>query len=362
MCETNIPRLERMIKYLRPLRKEKFVLICRRIKFRAAFHQAIADVPVYLYDNPAQLTSLLRQFRHVKLMHAFESRSKFQNIARRSLNVPFIFDCQDLSVIYHGLKPPVPWIRRNLKDEKACLENANHIIAHSLEYNQAVRFYKIAKKPVTFFPFYLDDDAVGERKEKSANEPLSMVYLGGLGDSATRNPFNLTLYGNALKKLSITLDVYPSPLAPSSITDAYNDYAAKQSGFRMCKSVPSNELAATTARYHYGFIPFFKTAGDHTIGPFKFKYGTTLKMVNYVEAGLGVVCSDDFEWQAWLVKRYGIGIIATQLEHGNLPAELGDNTVRASCEANIRKHTAGWLLSTQIPRISAVYDRLTAKR
>ncbi|MFN9115717.1 MAG: hypothetical protein ACK5XN_37165, partial [Bacteroidota bacterium] len=54
VCEANIPRLERMIKYLRPLRSEQFVLLCRRSKFRAGFHQAIADIPVYLYENPAQ--------------------------------------------------------------------------------------------------------------------------------------------------------------------------------------------------------------------------------------------------------------------------------------------------------------------
>jgi len=314
VCEANIPRLERMIKYLRPLRSEQFVLLCRRSKFRAGFHQAIADIPVYLYENPAQLRALLLQFKEVKLVHAFESRSKFQNIARKQLKAPFIFDCQDLSVIYHGLHPPVPWIRRNLNDEKACLEGADHVIAHSLEYNQAARLYGIPKKPVTFFPFYLDDDAVKERINKPSEEALRMIYLGGLGDAATRNPFNLTLYGKALARLGIGLDVYPSPLTPASITDAYARYAAGQPGFRLCKPVPSNELGAVTARYHYGFIPFFKTAGDQTIGPFKFKYGTTLKMVNYVEAGLGVVCSEDFEWQAWLVKRYGIGIIAPK--HG----------------------------------------------
>lgn len=362
VCESNIPRLERMVKYLRPLRKEQFVLICRRSKFRAGFHQAIADVPVCLYDNPAQLRNLLKQFRDVKLVHAFESRSKFQNIARKQLKAPFIFDCQDLSVIYHGLQPPVPWIRRNLNDEKACLMGADHIIAHSLEYNQAVRLYGIPKKPVTFFPFYLDDDAVKERVEKAPAAALCMVYLGGLGDAATRNPFNLTLYGNALARLGIQLDVYPSPLTPASITHAYEQYALQQPGFRLCKPVPSNELGAVTARYHYGFIPFFKTAGDQTIGPFKFKYGTTLKMVNYVEAGLGVVCSEDFEWQAWLVKRYGIGIIAPELEQGILPDSLGDPAVRASCEANIRKYTPGWLLSVQIHRIAAVYERLTGAR
>lgn len=362
MCEANIPRLERMVKHLRPLRTEKFVLLCRRSKFRKAFHQAIADVPVFLYDNPAQLRSLLRQFRQVKLMHAFESRSKFQNIARKYLQVPFIFDCQDLSVVYHGLEPPVPWIRRNLKDEKECLEGADHIIAYSLEYNQAARFYGIRKKPLTFFPFYLDDDAVRERKTKPATQPLSMVYLGGLGDAGTHNPFNLTRYGQSLQELGISLDVYPSPLTPKAITDAYDTYAAQQPGFRMCKPVPSNELGATTARYHYGFIPFFKTAGDDTIGPYKFKYGTTLKMVNYVEAGLGVVCSEDFEWQAWLVKRYGIGIIAQELEQGRLPAALGDPSVRAACEAHISSHTPRWLLSAQIPRISAIYDRLTGER
>jgi hypothetical protein len=59
------------------------------------------------------------------------------------------------------------------------------------------------------------------------------------------------------------------------------------------------------SKYHFGLIPFFQTTSEQSGD--KYRYSTALKLFNFIEAGIPVVCSEDITFQAWMVTRHNAG-------------------------------------------------------
>jgi hypothetical protein len=76
--------------------------------------------------------------------------------------------------------------------------------------------------------------------------------------------------------------------------------------FHFHHSVSQDQLATELNKYHFGLLPFFKINSGQSAD--KFKYATTLKLFNYIEAGIPILVSEDLVYQNWIIKRSNAGL------------------------------------------------------
>ncbi|MBI4929398.1 MAG: hypothetical protein HY841_01455 [Bacteroidetes bacterium] len=319
-------RIPRIAKWVKRSGEYSTILVCSQRGYFEKFSNNEFDA-VFLFRNAFHLKRILKQLPQVSLMHAFAPKSYYPNIARQTLKVPFVLDMQDVYSIYYGLNPALGWLKKELPHERECLEKADGLVAHSLEPNVAFRKYGIKKKPKTiFFPLYCDDDVFqkspslpSRREGVSSLSPWgrdgegSLVYAGGVAGSH-RNPKQ---YGNIqfheiiniLSKQEIHFHIYPSPSNIRADYEEYEQIAKQNSFFHFHEPVAQDKLAEELSKYHFGFHTGFVNKELHKQSYDKYKYCTTLKLFNFIEAGIPVIISENIVYQSWIVKRYKSGIL-----------------------------------------------------
>jgi len=356
------PRTSRMAKWLYRSGSYSAVLVCSKRGFVEKFSGSEFD-GIYLFRNKWHLKRILRAIPGVSLLHSFAPKSYFPDIARETLNVPFIHDMQDVYATYYGLTPSLRWLKKELPHERNCLEKADGLVAHSLEPNVAYRKYHTPKKPPSlFFPLYCDDDSFLEVKKAPVSDEIHLVYAGGVAGSH-RNPkqYGSIQFQGLIKQLSaqkIHFHIYPSPSNVRADYEEYEVLDGQNPYFHFHQPVAQQDLAGELNKYDWGILPFF--AGQNEQSPDKYKYATTLKVFNYLEAGLPVIVSKDIIYQCWIIERYGYGIGISGSQITDLRS-LITPLVHDSMLKNIPFAREKLSLKNNIPRLEAFYDEILAK-
>ncbi|MBI2271663.1 MAG: hypothetical protein HYU69_15070 [Bacteroidetes bacterium] len=306
------PRIPRMAKWLKRA-DSSFValLLCHRSGYVEKFSNDSFDQTI-LFRNEWHLRRIIRQLPSIYIIHGFAPKSFFPDIARKMAKCPYVHDMQDVYSIYYGLNPTLNWLKKELPHEKECLEKADGIVAHSLEPNAAYGLFKTKQKPKTlFFPLYCDDDVFQQNNKILDPDNMHLVYAGGVAGSH-RNPkqYGNIQFHNLIKTLSeqkIHFHIYPSPSNIKADYEEYEKIAKGNSYFHFHNPLGQEVLAKELSKYHFGILPFFKELSEQSLD--KLKYATTLKLFNYIEAGIPLIVSGDLDYQSWLVNRYQIGCI-----------------------------------------------------
>lgn len=306
------PRIPRMAKWLKREGNFYFVLLCHQRGFVQKYTDPSFDETL-LFRNNWHLKRLLKGIKQIDLVHGFAPKSYYCNVARKSVDAPYIHDMQDVYATYYGLNPDLNWLKKELPHERECLEKADGVVAHCLEANVAFRKYGIKKKPKTlFFPLYCDDDFFQEHTKKFNPDEIHLVYAGGVAGSH-RNPKQ---YGNIqFQKLITTLSeqkihfhIYPSPSNIRADYEEYEQIAKQNSYFHFHEAVAQQDLAKELGKYDFGIHTGFVNDELHTQSAEKYKYCTTLKLFNFMEAGIPTIISDNLIYQAWILERFGGGV------------------------------------------------------
>lgn len=307
------PRIPRIAKWLKKEGCYNTVLVCHKRGYVASFNNSGIDETI-LFRNQWHLKRIICQLKHIYILHGFAPKSYYCNIARKTAKCKYVHDMQDVYSIYYGLNPSMRWLKKELPHERECLEKADGLVAHSLEPNAAYRLYGIKNKPKNiFFPLYCDDDVFIEPKKNFDSSNIQLVYAGGVAGSH-RDPKR---YGNiqfhqtieTLTKQGIHFHIYPSPSNVGADTNEYIDIAKKNKLFHYHEPIYQEKLADELSKYDLGLLPFFKHFSEQS--ELKLKYATTLKLFNYLEAGLPVVVSKDISYQSWIIERNAIGVAIT---------------------------------------------------
>ncbi len=304
------PRIPRMAKWLKREGNFYFVLLCHERGFVEKYTDPSFDETI-LFRNNWHLKRILKGLKQIDLLHGFAPKSYYCNEARKSVNVPYIHDMQDVYATYYGLNPDLNWLKKELPHERECLEKADGVVAHCLEANVAFRKYGINKKPQTlFFPLYCDDDFFQEHTKKFNPNEIHLVYAGGIAGSH-RNPKqygNIQFHGliETLTKQGLHFHIYPSPGNQPIEYEEYEAIGKKNPLFHFHQPVAQQELAKELGKYDFGILPFFKVLSEQSED--KLKFATTLKLFNYMEAGLPIIVSSDLTFQSWIINRYKVGI------------------------------------------------------
>ena len=306
-----MPRISRMAKWIKRDGRFSTVLIANKTGYVEAFSNEEWD-GVYLFRNQYHLMRIIKQLRGVYLFHAFAPKSFYPDVVRRMVNVPFLIDFQDVFTCYYGLDPKIRWLKRELPFERDCLLLSDGIVAHSLEPNRALRKFKLkVKPPAIFFPLYCDNDAFLENAKTLDAADIHLVYAGGVaGSHRDKSHYGSIQFHDLIKSLNdqqVHFHIYPSPSNFRADYEEYEQIARTTEYFHFHQAVPQDAIAGELNKYHFGLLPFFSSHSDQSNE--KYKYATSLKLFNYIEAGLPVLVSADLTYQSWIACRYDAGII-----------------------------------------------------
>ena len=356
----NLPaRIARIIKWHKRSEDYCAVLICHKDGFRDKYSNPSID-HVLLFRNEWHLKRILKNLKNVSLIHAFGPKSFYPAVAKKATDIPFVYDMQDVLVVYYGLNPEIRWYRNELPYEKYCLKNADGLVSHSLEFQEGLRRYEINNKPRNiFFPLCCDDDVAENKKGNFNPESIHVVYVGEVAGSFRDSKQFATIQFHYIieefSKQKIHLHLYA---APGTMSDDINEYKSieKQNPFlHMHETVHQSKLAHELSQYDFGLIPFFFKDTIHSWE--KFKYSTSLKLFNYAEAGIPIISTKDIVFQSWIVERYGMGITINKTDIPNLKSIIGKMDYNLFLK-NIEMNRPQISLSKHLPRLLKFYKTL----
>ena len=352
------PRIPRMAKWLKREQELELSLICHQRGYVAKYNDPAFDRTL-LFRNKWHLKRILKAHTF-DLLHGFAPKSYYCNVARKSIDCPYVHDMQDVYATYYGLQPSLNWLKMELPHERECLLKADAVVAHCLEANISFRKYGIHPKPPSlFFPLYCDDDFFQPKMRKQLANEIHIVYAGGVAGSH-RNPKQ---YGNTqfhalieiLSKQELHFHIYPSPSNIRADYEEYEEIAKTNPYFHFHEPVSQQALAKTLNQYDFGILPFFKELSEQSAD--KLKYATTLKLFNYLEAGIPIIVSTAIDYQAWLVNRSKTGLLIQLEDRTRLRekiSKLNYSVLLQSVEVTRKK----WALSLNTKRLISFYDSL----
>lgn len=359
------PRIPRMAKWLKRSGNYFTILLCKKNGFVPEFAGHDFD-RIHLFRNAWHLKRLLRSLGKTDIIHGFAPKSHYGNVARKFSKATYIHDMQDVYTIYYGTNPSMRWLRAELPHERECLLYADGVVAHCLEANVALRVLKADPKPPTlYFPLYCDDDCFIRDAKKISDTEIHLVYAGGVAGSH-RDPKH---YGNIqFHKLIETLTaqglhfhIYPSPSSNRTDYEEYEVISKTNARFHFHQPVAQENLSRELSQYHFGIHLGFINDASHKQSVLKYKYCTTLKLFNFIEAGLPMIISENLTYQAWMSTRYGGGISITREN----VEELGRMLKQIDYGERQQKLYAGreqLSLKKHIKRLDSFYQKIKSGR
>jgi hypothetical protein len=356
------PRIPRLAKWLKRNSNYHLILLCHKRGFVEAYIDDEFD-GIILFRNQWHLKRILKRISDIKLIHGFAPKSKFPNIARVFLKRPYIQDMQDVySIYYINEEINLKWLKKELPHEKACLEDSSGIIAHSLEPNIALRMLRLQKPQTLFFPLYCDNDFFQNNNKVIRSENIHVVYAGAVAGSHRKSD----QYGNIQfrRLIQIVADqkihfhIYPSPSNIKADYEEYIQLSEQNSYFHFHNPVNQSILTQELNKYHFGILPFFKSLSKQS--DLKIKYATTLKLFNYLEAGLPVIVSKDLTYQNWLLNRYNSGINIDITSITNLRHIL-ENVDYIKLRETVSRTREELSIESNLPRLLSFYSKIQTK-
>lgn len=363
------PRIPRLTKWINRDNRYSAVILIHQDGFSKEYTSKEQGLLLF-YRNEWHLKRIISRVK-VHLIHGYAPLSRFPSVAllavkKYNKRIPFIMDYQDVYVTYYGTNPvdAVSWLKDDLSYEKICFNNTDGLIACSKEPyigDKAWNSKKISSR--LFFPVYTDNDVFELNKSKASPDEIHLVYIGGIYGKSRDSKF----YGIAqlhwlidmLLPQKVHLHVYASPGVSKADKDEYHKIASENNYFHMHEPIAQTDLSRELSQYHYGLIPFFK--GTSEFEDTKFKYAATLKIFNYLEAGIPVLTSRDYEFQAWLTERYKLGIVfENKNDFKNFSEKINLIPYEKQLESLIKGREI-LSLKSQYPRMIKFYDSFSAK-
>jgi hypothetical protein len=252
-------------------------------------------------------------------VYAFASKPSYPAAFIKESKLPFVYDPYDCFSIYYGKKPAAKWLTPEVAGEEFCIKYANGLIARNPELREASRLFGIKNPNNILFPDYCDETRFIDSKLKK--EEISFVYSGGIyGKHELKTSHGLTDFFDTIEKLDlqkIDFHIYPSPLLRKESYYDYIDAQQQYAHFHFHKSISQEKLSEELSQYHFGILPHFRSEKSN-LSDEKMRTASSLKLFNYLEAGLPVIVSAELEFMAWLVKRYKIGFAIQKEDVVNL--------------------------------------------
>ncbi len=125
-------------------------------------------------------------------------------------------------------------------------------------------------------------------------------------------------YADDFRRAGVNLHVYPAPNYPFHCP-VYEAERKRNPWFHMHRPLSPGRIRERIARHDFGFMMFLPSPA---IPPAYHEHVLTLRLFTYLEAGLPVLCTEEFRAVAGIVREYGCGIVLPGPSVAGLPARM----------------------------------------
>lgn len=355
-------RVARMARWVKQTSNRKCILVAQKAVFTPALSNDSFD-KTFLFRNKWHLLKILKSYggRNV-IIHSFgpphEAAFELIKLSKeKNEKQVILFDFQDLMISNFGLNPPFSYMKKDLDREKFILNNADGIVAHSLELQTAKKYFGEIKTPKLFFPLYVDNVAFKEKANKIDDE-LHLVYVGGVHSKFQNKDYfgGLQLYWlvEKLNEQKIHFHIYPAPTNRKEDLIDYIKFDKKFDYFHLHEPVSQANLIEEINKYDFGVIPFFHNTNNKLNA--KRTYCTTLKLFNYIEAGIPMIIGEDTAFENFLGQRFNSSISFTYEMFDDVRKNLSSINYNETLE-HIRQTRETYSLENNIQKLLEFYKR-----
>ena len=352
-------RIGRIAKWTKRKSAYKIHLICSKNGFLDQLSNNTFETTL-LFRNTWHLKRILKRYSHPNvIIHSFGPPHlaafevmKMNTLAKR------VFDYQDLMITNFGFEAPFAYMQKELEKEEFILNKAELIVNHSLELQVAKKNYESIPGKKLYFPNYTDNDFFIEKPLKRNNE-IHLVYAGSVYSKFRNSDYfggsQLHWLIEKLNNQGIHFHIYPAPTNVGANLVDYEKMHEELEFFHLHQPLKQEELSMALSAYDFGVLPFFDRLTK--VLPQKRRYSTTLKLLNYAEAGIPVIMSEDLEFQHHLGNRVGVAIRTSWDEFGELKNKIEDLDLE-EIHQRIQMNRERYSIEKNIARLLAAYKEI----
>jgi hypothetical protein len=150
---------------------------------------------------------------------------------------------------------------------------------------------------------------------------LRMVYAGGVLEHDATPPelFPIRTMPRTFRSFleqGFHIDLLHDPHRPIDATEGtrvYRELAEEFPGFRILDGVPPDRLPETLSAYDFGVVVTHIDRDVLKVGPGLMRGAVGTKLFGYIEAGIPSIVCKEYEYTAWFVENFGLGVaLATE--------------------------------------------------
>ena len=303
---------------------------------------------------------LKRYLKHVLIYYGSDSRFCSLHIEKH-LGYK-IFDNYDNYSLYYKGKSPYLFMNQLIISEKKCYTYCDLVLARNIEASESLRNFSLAMKRKFFLPDICEESKFCFKQKDKINlsKNVNLVYCGGLYGHKERNRTHgfddfSDLY-KALKDTNLIIHLYPNPFQNESHYRSILELSKVNLNVRVYQSIPYKKLVEEITQYDFGIIPHY-ILESYNVNPIKLKYATSNKFINFLEAGLPIIITDELVFMAWLVTRYNLGTVISKKDFEKLPEIVSKVDYSYLCQ-NVEKFR---IKLASLDRVTLLYNYLNKK-
>src|SRR3972149_6153124 len=317
---------------------------------------------VHIYDTYYELANILKEIKPymIHVQGSMLGSDFLCMLAKLLSSSKIVFEFYDVPSLTINMEDSInAWGKKNTElgffaEQFAC-ENADGIIlGYSNEAAEILKKQYNTKAPILEFHTYVCNEFLpnGNNTKYSQKDGKIHLVYGGYVYTAniSKNVIDSYQFVELIKEITrqgIYLDIYTSPhMSTIKFEQLFADYIAlskENNLFRFMEGFLPHEAVNEFSQYDFGMLHLF----DHGSSLNKSnKIRLPGKFFFYLEAGLPILISEEFEYGSKLVREYGIGIVVSQKDMYNLSKiiptydyeKLRNNVMAARKELSMEAH------------------------
>jgi hypothetical protein len=252
--------------------------------------------------------------------------------------------------------------------ERFCLENADGLVGRSLEIQHVKKklHFTLKGKTILFLDYCWDyplNEYLGKKEEGLHLVYAGSVYVEKHFPPGTKNDTFFSAFSSEITSAQIHFHMYPNPVQSNDFRNYFADYfelAEVNPFFHIHYPVPSNQLGPELSKYDIALVTAEKEhveQGNEAYHPVKNRLSMPHKVFDYIDAGLGIIIAEGFEFPWRVLKRRGVGVGA-YLENVKEKIVSTPRGVWMKLKKNARTTKSSYSVKAQIPRLISFYYSL----
>lgn len=371
ICYSPTFNLVRQSIYLRKTGEYETVLITET-PWLGDFTEKYFDA-IYVYDSCYTLAKILKEVKPY-LIHVLgsictsEYFSVLAKLLSKSLVVSEFYDVVSLCVSKEDAREI--WEKANVElaffsERFAFKRSDGFILGYSPEALEILKNRYDTKIPMLEFHSYVCDKFTNDNNGKYSDldGKIHIVYGGFVAPSSSPEKFfGDTQFYRLIEKITkegIYFDIFLTPqynaLRVNRLFGNYMLMAKKNPFFNFKRGLSPNETPGEFSKFDFGAMIYLFDRGTLLEEHNRTRLPT--KVFTYMEAGLPILISEEFQYVAKLVKEHEIGIVVSQNDLDNLPDVINSYDI-GKLRANVKKAQKELSMDKHIGRLITFYEQV----